>query len=57
MDFVRIRASESCRTAYDWEVYSMNNNIVSKSIILGCLNVMPYSDKRKIANLQHYNCY
>ena len=34
MDFVRIRASESCRTAYDWEVYSMNNNIVSKSIIL-----------------------
>ena len=34
MDFVRIRASESCRTAYDWEVYSMNNNIVSKSIFL-----------------------
>ena len=32
MDFVRIRASESCRTAYDWEIYSMNNNIVFKSI-------------------------
>ena len=46
MDFVRIRASESCRTAYDWVVYSMNNNIVSKSLFLGCLNVMPYTKFR-----------
>ena len=48
MDFVRIRASESFRTAYDWEVYSMNNNIVSQSIILGCLNVMPYTKFRNL---------